>query len=39
MLCDDLEGWDGGEAAGRGGPGGKGHMYTYSLFTSLYSTN
>ena len=29
MLCDDLEGWDGG-GGGEEGSRGRGHVYTYS---------
>ena len=35
-LCDDLEGW-GGE--GKGGYRGRGCMYNYSWFASLYGRN
>ena len=46
MLCDDLEEWD--EVGGRRdeawsgweqGPRGRGYMYTYTCFTSLYRKN
>ena len=37
VLCDDLYGWDGG--GWEGGPRGRGYMYTYNRFTSLYRRN
>ena len=38
VLCDNLDGCDGG-GGWEGGPRGRGYMYTYSWFTSLYSIN
>ena len=37
MLCDDLEGWDGG--GWEGGSRGEGYMYTHSWFTLMYNRN
>ena len=32
VLCDDINGWE-------GGPRGRAYTHTYSRFTSLYSRN
>ena len=38
VLCDNLEGW-GEEGGGKGGSGGRGHMYDYGQFMLIYGKN
>ena len=36
VLCDDLEGWDGG---GEGDPGARAYMYNYGWFALMCGRN